>query len=380
MNRFRSATILLFCLALGLAPTLHAQRVSTLTSSPLIKDYLTIDPNTGTLYVSNQLDKVSRVNADGSVTTVVDGLTFVTGVAFSRTGDLYFADSGTRTLHKRASDGTITTIPHGEGNPVGLYFAPDSDTLFVNTANPGQILGVAPDDSVTPLVTGLNRGITDVIRADDGNFYTADFTNGTIERVTPGGETTLIANLNAWVGYITYGNGVIYATTFNGHQVFQVELDGTTTLLAGTGIQGVRNGNALDAQFSEPNGLVPSITGDSLYISSNAEGHIRVISGLSNTGTSTATLDQPTTFTLAANYPNPFNPSTQIGFTLTEPAPVTLAVYDAQGVHIQTLVSGTQTPGTHHVTFDATGLASGTYFYTLRTPGHQVTRPMVLQK
>lgn len=380
MSRFCIATTFFFCFVLCATSSLYAQRVSTLTDSPLIKDYLAIDPTTGTLYVSNQLDKVSRVNPDGSVTAIVEGLTFVTGVAVSRTGDIYYADSGARTLYRLSPDGTTTDIPHGEGAPVGLYFAPDSDTLFVNTANPGQILGVAPDNSVTTLVTGLHRGTTDVVRADDGNFYIANFSAGTVERVTPSGEVTLLTTLNGWISYLTYANGALYAPTFNGHQVFRIDLDGTTIAIAGTGTQGVRNGEALNAEFSEPNGLVPSITGDSLYISSNAAGIIRVLSGLNSTGTSTATLDQPTTFTLDANYPNPFNPATEISFTLAQATHITLTVHDAQGKHIQTLISGQRLPGTYRAAFDAEGLASGTYFYTLRTPAHQVTRPMVLQK
>lgn len=72
----------------------------------------------------------------------------------------------------------------------------------------------------------------------------------------------------------------------------------------------------------------------------------------------------PTGFTLNA-YPNPFNPSTRVKFTLPERANVTLKVYDILGKEIATLVDGPLTAGGHEILFDAGALASGIYICRL---------------
>ncbi|GAB5519824.1 MAG: hypothetical protein RhofKO_20750 [Rhodothermales bacterium] len=88
----------------------------------------------------------------------------------------------------------------------------------------------------------------------------------------------------------------------------------------------------------------------------------------------------PTTLTLEANYPNPFNPSTTIGFSLPQTAPVRLVVYDLLGRPVQTLVDDTINAGTHEVVFEATDLPSGSYLYRLETNGQTSTRLLTLLK
>jgi hypothetical protein len=100
-------------------------------------------------------------------------------------------------------------------------------------------------------------------------------------------------------------------------------------------------------------------------------------------GLTAETLDAgvPTEVSLGANYPNPFNPSTQIQFNLPADGPVRLAVYNLLGQRVRLLVdSANLSAGTHQVTFEASDLASGTYLYRLETPQQTISRRMVLMK
>ena len=85
-------------------------------------------------------------------------------------------------------------------------------------------------------------------------------------------------------------------------------------------------------------------------------------------------------YALTQNYPNPFNPSTQIKFALKESGYVTLKVYDALGKEVATLIKGDYASGSYNVSFDASGLASGIYFYRLETGSFVQTNKMMLLK
>ena len=86
---------------------------------------------------------------------------------------------------------------------------------------------------------------------------------------------------------------------------------------------------------------------------------------------------------LNQNFPNPFNPSTKISFTLKQAANVSLKVYDTSGRVVQTLADGFLNAGNHSVTFDVSGksnLSSGVYFYKLRAGEFQDTKKMMVVK
>lgn len=85
-------------------------------------------------------------------------------------------------------------------------------------------------------------------------------------------------------------------------------------------------------------------------------------------------------FHLDQNYPNPFNPSTEIRFSVPSTGRTTLKVYNSIGQEVTTLLDGEVTQGTHNVQFNASNLASGMYFYQLRTNESAATQRMLLVK
>jgi hypothetical protein len=80
----------------------------------------------------------------------------------------------------------------------------------------------------------------------------------------------------------------------------------------------------------------------------------------------------PEQFVLHQNFPNPFNPTTRIPYSLSRREHVTLKVYDIAGREISTLIDHDEEPGLYFAEFDASRLASGVYFYGLQVGGRLV--------
>lgn len=90
--------------------------------------------------------------------------------------------------------------------------------------------------------------------------------------------------------------------------------------------------------------------------------------------------DIPDHFALDQNYPNPFNPTTNIKYELAELGEVELSVYNVMGQQVATLVNAAKAPGAYEVTWDASEMASGIYYYRLYANGVVFNRQMTLIK
>ncbi len=95
----------------------------------------------------------------------------------------------------------------------------------------------------------------------------------------------------------------------------------------------------------------------------------------------------PEDYSLSQNYPNPFNPTTTIQYTIKNSEfrsrnseLVVLKVYDILGREVAALVNGVQPPGNYEVSFDGSGLASGIYYYQIRTKDFVETKNMLMIK
>jgi hypothetical protein len=88
----------------------------------------------------------------------------------------------------------------------------------------------------------------------------------------------------------------------------------------------------------------------------------------------------PLDYSLSQNYPNPFNPSTNIKFTLPKDGEASLKIYDAIGNEVAVYLEGFVKAGTYNAVIDGSNLASGVYFYTLRTKDFTETKKMTLVK
>lgn len=89
---------------------------------------------------------------------------------------------------------------------------------------------------------------------------------------------------------------------------------------------------------------------------------------------------QPNTISLDQNFPNPFNPSTKIQFTIPERNQVSLIIYDLTGEEVSNLVNEELQAGVHSIDFNAENLSSGVYIYSLRVANFQESKKMIVMK
>jgi zinc metalloprotease ZmpB len=129
----------------------------------------------------------------------------------------------------------------------------------------------------------------------------------------------------------------------------------------------------LDAQFPNSNGSIEAhkILGDKEYIGLYADNL-----NLKKTTTNTA----PKDYTLYDNYPNPFNPSTTISYSIPEDGKVVVKVFDVLGRELATLVNDVISAGAHSVLWNGNNFASGIYFYNVTYKNQTLYKKMLLVK
>jgi parallel beta-helix repeat protein len=127
----------------------------------------------------------------------------------------------------------------------------------------------------------------------------------------------------------------------------------------------------LDEMFPLSQGAVEAhrILGDKEYY------NIIPKQALQNTANQT-----PVEYALLGNYPNPFNPTTKINYSLPQDGEVLLKVFDTLGREVATLVNGFVNSGKHDVVWDGTNYASGIYFYSITFNGKTLNKKMLLMK
>ncbi len=192
----------------------------------------------------------------------------------------------------------------------------------------------------------------------------------------PGADQTLPVNLAAFSA--TPGDGQVLlkwstASEIN-NKAFLIERsedDGTTFMqLAELAGQGNKNSRT-DYSYRDLK-VFNGVTYHYRLSDIDYNGHVTQLQIVSVTpqgkidGEEVSTIDG---FTLYPAYPNPFNPQTTFGFDLPERSVVTLVVYDLHGNRVRELVSGERESGVYKITFDASRLASGVYFYRFTARG-----------
>jgi hypothetical protein len=233
-----------------------------------------------------------------------------------------------------STDGGANWSPHGTGltDLTVRALAVVGTNLFAGTPS-GVFVSAISGGSWTQVNTGLTNTSVETFAVSGTTLYAGCSYNWTTS--TPGGVFKTTDNGTQWTAFntgLTLGNNdvrTLFCTS--------------TTIYAGTGGSGLFTAPITATSVEEESSIAKS-------------------------------------FTLSQNYPNPFNPTTVISYQLPVTSNVALRVFDIIGREVATLVNETKEAGSYEVTFNASKLASGMYFYRLQAGNFSAIKKLVLIK
>ena len=313
-----------------------------LTPSELVGD-VTIggDAATGWAAVAGSFDE--------NVVTITDKALVITGYLTFEGGG--FEDQSSfrfglfnQDLGAQDSTDAVGYVWDGDENASGYLFVPSGEALTWNSGRAGTIGGLAGETWYSLNGAGAS-GL-------GGSPATGTPTAGTYE-------------LQMSVHRI--GNGV------NEIRVKLMKTDGSYEYQASAIDDGAAPNTFNSIVFAVNNSTTTELTIEELNVNMGAP--IEVVTSVEEVESGL-----PKTFALDQNFPNPFNPTTNIKFALPEAADVRLDVFNVLGQKVMTLVSGKMQAGFHQVSFDARNLASGMYLYRIEAGNYISTKTMMLVK
>lgn len=301
-----------------------------------------------------------------------------------------------------------------QNDPSTYYFAPSNGTnegVYKSTNNGANFTLVAPYNN-----SGINQPCDLIIMWDSSNvMYMGDdgadiwkSTNSALTwtLVKPGSSSEVPSMCNT-----VYDRSLCYATTWSSSQVYRTTNSGDAWNITSNNSG---SGWGSDMCHEDPTVVLTGNYGAQSYFSTNGgTSFFNVNSGLGGAGAgimvpergillnmqtsslykmnilytvltgvneNTVSLNVPDKFELSQNYPNPFNPTTNIKFSIPNSGNISLKVYDRLGKEVADLADGFRSAGTYEISFDASALTSGVYFYKLITNEIVNTKKMMLIK
>jgi DNA-binding beta-propeller fold protein YncE len=254
--------------------------------------------------------------------------------------------NGTGRIWRITPDGAITLAASLPGTTNGIEVSPDERTLYVGDSRHTNVLAfdLSPSGELgnQRVLISLPANSLDGMRCDTaGNLYVTRkrSTGGAIAIVSPAGELLREVKLTGKSpSNIAFGGP-------DGRTCYVTMQDNGSIETFRTDIPGLSWKRFQDSQTSISAGPAA-----------------------------------PKAFILSGNYPNPFNPSTVIEYTLRANSRVELTVYNAVGQEVAVLKREMESAGKHAVTWNAKGLPSGIYFARLKADGVMEVRKMMLMK
>ncbi len=171
------------------------------------------------------------------------------------------------------------------------------------------------------------------------------------------------------------------ATNWSAHTWYALDLAG-----GGAVKDSIKWANLIDPVNQRPRAIAFSPSGDTAYVGvfggNNTPAPWSTVQMFKRKAVSVAERPSsiPEGYALSQNFPNPFNPTTEMQFSIAKAGVTTLKIYDMLGKEVATLVNKHLPAGTHRFTFDASRLATGAYIYEMRSNGVRLSKKMSFMK
>jgi hypothetical protein len=322
------------------------------------------DPTGNILYVSDNPDFYGTPCPDADGISIINKVTFV----LRSQGELPGTKPCGGVMIEYAGD-----YARGDINLNGIAYEPADLTLFSNALIYGKTYFPEATRATQLALTDINAdgfvlSMTDFILMIRIILHDAT----PIPKPTPGSDLATI--------YVTQGKVSTNATL--GAALFTFKGEGTVSSNL-TFEQGVVDGNLRVLVYMNSGA---GVTGELLTVSGATLDKVEAVDNFGRpVKTTVVNKVIPTAFALYANYPNPFNPTTNISFALPENSRANLKIYNLSGQLVKTVLDANLPAGTYTVIWDGTNsseerVASGIYFYQLTDGNYSQTRKMCFMK
>ncbi|MBI5470742.1 MAG: T9SS type A sorting domain-containing protein [Ignavibacteriae bacterium] len=304
-----------------------------------------------------------------------------------------------------------------------LGFASDGTTLYAFSNRKSVFRSTNNGASWTELLINSTANLLIIDFAARGNRYAAVVANAGAYISEDAGATWTLRNPTVGAGGIYGFNNTLFGLSFGGG-VFTMQNGSSSWIAANSGVPSngslvvprapASQGSAIYLGFQQlvsnygsvvrstdggaswteldtaglPTSVIPGVGGTRYVAATPTHVYYFYYGGATQVGVyRTAGLPSavrevaseiPNGFSLEQNYPNPFNPSTRIAFAVQVSGFTSLRVYDVLGKEVATLVNENLNAGSYETTFDASGLASGVYFYRLEAGAFSLTKRLML--
>jgi hypothetical protein len=376
------------------------------------------DPSTGSVHcfivngnnIYAGVDNVGiylSTNEGTNWTLVNNGLTDLSLYSMAVCGSNIFAGTHGGVFKTTDNGSNWAQVNNGLNNNSVVSLAVSGNNIFAGTAGDGVYLSTNNGLSWAKVNNGLPNGEwVNGLTADGNNIYA-----GVPEGGSLGGVYLTTNNGTSWkqIGLSTFtvyniavsGNYIFASTAFNGvylstnggdswaasgaftFAVYNFNISGTK-IFAGSNGNGVylsTNYGSSWTQVGLNSWTIYSLisSGDNIFAGTNGYGIWR--SPLSElTAITKEENNIPREYILSRNFPNPFNPSTTIKYSIPQDGMVNLAVYNSLGQKIAGLVNQYMQAGNYEVKFNASSYPSGIYFYRLEAGNFTFVKKMILMK
>jgi hypothetical protein len=295
--------------------------------------------------------------------------------------DVFAGTYGSGVYHATNKSGGWTAANSGLSNLFAWCLSVSGHTLYAGTYGGGIFRSTDKGATWNSLAaSGLTDANITTLLVNGNRIYAGTWSSGLFLSTDSGAHFTAINNgltsltINALIAIPKTGGGYDLLTGGASNRgVFLSSDSGASWSAFNSGLDISRQVDAL------------ALCGRTLLVGTTTKDDIglwkRSLSDIS-TGISLSDNRVPATFKLAQNYPNPFNPTTTIRYEIPGGTygHTSLRVYDIMGREVATLVNETKEAGSYQVTFNASKLASGVYFYKLQAGNYTSVKKLLLLK